>query len=186
MTKLLITDLVQSMQQDLHHESEHFFNLAIQKRRSNSHGSLRNKTTYGFLSVVRINRTTQEFDLTIFLPQVTDCISFCWSNRVREKYLQYPKNINRPQVFKLLRKALEKNEDNLERKSSDFNTSKWEGVYLWRSCSKVGETGTKNFKTAFNGSIPQIFIDKCKEANITLKKYGKDPFKFSLIHLRKI
>ena len=173
-----------NMQQDLHHE---FFNTAKDENRENSHGSLRTKTEYGFLSVTRINKEEQKFNLVIFLPHIKDCISFFWSKKEYIKELKYPnKNITRAQAFILLRKALKKNKDNLLKQSNGFDTSQWEGVYLWRSRNKVGKIGIENFKKAFNNSIPKIFIDECKKSKITLKKYGDNPFKFSLMSIKKI
>ena len=169
----------------LHHELKSFLNIAIDENRKNSHGSLRNKNKYGFLSVTQINKEKEELSLSIFLPQVKKCI-FLWSNKEDIKELEYPKNIIRVQAFTVIKKALKKNKDNLIKKSNSFDTSQWEGVYLWRSSKEVGRTGIENFEKAFNNSIPQMFIERCKEAKITLKKYGKNPFKFSLMPLKDI
>ena len=172
------------MQSVSHHDFENFFNKAREKNRANSHGSVRTKTKYGFLSVSHIDKNNQEFELTIFLPQVSDCIFISWSLIGGIKDMKYPKDITKTQAFKLLIKALEKNQDNLGQ-TSKFDTSKWEGLYLQRSPNQVGKTGKTNFEKAFNGSIPKTFIDKCIKAKVTLKRCGKNPFQFSLKSLEE-
>ena len=162
-----------------------FFNEAIDKNRTNSHGSVRTKTEYGFLSVSHIHKKNQEFELTIFLPQVGDCIFFSWSHTERIKEMKYPTDIMKNQAFKILIKALEKNQDNLG-KINDFGTSNWKGLYLRRSSNQVGKTGKANFEKAFNGSIPKTFIDKCIKAKVTLISYGKNPFQYDLKSLEDI
>ena len=173
------------MQLVSHHDFENFFTKAIEKNKTNSHGSLRSKTEYGFLSVSHIDKSNQEFELAIFLPQVSDCIFFSWSHTDGIKDMKYPKDIMKTQAFTLLRKALEKNQDNLGQ-TNNFGTSKWEGLYLRRSSNQVGKVGKTNFEKAFNGSIPKAFIDKCIKAKVTLISCGKNPFQFSLKSLQEI
>ena len=163
-----------------------FVDTAIQYERNNSHGSLRNKTSYSFLSVSRIDTKKQEFTLTIFLPQLKDSLFiFSWSKKSELRELNYG-NLSTQLTFVLIEKAIEENKKKLQQNQTKIDSSQLEGVYLRRTQNKsVGKIGLDNFRKAFGGMIPEKFIKECQKANITMYKYGENPFDFSLVELEK-
>ena len=179
--------------------SENFLQEASSLGRERSHGCVRCKTHYHFLSISRIFKDNEEFRLMIFLPQINKCLNFQWSKEDGVKKLEYPPEITRPEALYLVEKAIEENRDRLPI-VGNISKEKWKGVYLLRvrEGANVGKDGLETFKKAFGGKIPHNFIEECKAARITMerrprknkktpgKKKQVNPFKFTVEPLENV